>query len=278
MSAKSHFDYLIDVVSDLPYFLQEVTRANGSVAAGFVEQRDKESLQKQLLERVQTLKDMRTGWRNKYSTPLWPVPITYAPPRGPDSITPPYDAATHFTDMWRAHEYCTFQMTCILLFLLYQDLSPENVQPVDDLLPGAFPNGSVLQLARNICSCTEYLCLEEHGSRGYIVLQLPATIAYLAIDKKSPEAKWLYHVCKKRARSNGYGWGDFAMNQATPLSEWLYSCRVRHPNPGSNAHFAPGRPGWAPDPKDWPIGSRSRISDVALPLRVTLSLEEAKGS
>ena len=187
---------------------------------------DKENLQKQLLERLQTLNDLREAWHLRYLTPMRSVPIPDSL-QGPDSIRPPFDAAFYFTNMFRAYEFCTFQTNCILLFMLYQDLSPENLQPIEDLFPGLFPNGSVRELARNICRCTEYLCLEKNGSRGYIVLQLPATIAYFAIDKNTPEAKWLYTVCKKRARSSGFGWGDFAMDQVTPLSKWMASCRDR---------------------------------------------------
>ena len=225
---------------------------------------DKETLQKQLLERLQILKDLREAWHLRYSTPMRSVPIASDSLQGPDSIRPPFDAAFYFTNMFRAYEYCTFQMNCILLFLLYQDLSPENLQPVHDIFPGLFPNGSVRELARNICRCTEYLCLEHNGSRGYIVLQLPATIAYLAIDKNTPEAKWLYTVCKKRARSSGFGWGDFAMDQITPLSTWMASCRDRRRNSGSER-----RPSSTLDPKERAVTAVnvSSQSEAALPMR-----------
>lgn len=228
VSAKSHFDYVVDVLSDLPSFLEEVTHANIPTAAGLPERPDKESLQKQLLERLQILKELRATWQIKYSTPMWQVPVASASAQDSDSITPPFDSAFYFTDLYRAYDFCAHQMACILLFLLYQDFSSGNVQPVQDILPGLFHNGSVQDLARNICRCTDFLCLEKYGSRGYIILQLPATIAYLAIDKDSSEAKWLYDVCKRHARSSGFGWGDFAMDQVTPLSQWLASCRDRH--------------------------------------------------
>lgn len=276
VSAKSMFDYIVDVLSDLPYFLQQVAHANISTATDLPERPDKELLQKQLLERLQILRKLRGEWHIKYSTPVWQVPVASASSQGSDSIRPPFDAAIHFADVFRAYEYCAYQMACILLFLLYQDLSPENLQPVEDILPGLFPHGSIQNVVCNICRCTEYLCHEQNGSRGYIVLQLPATIAYLATDKNSPEAKWLYHVCKKRARSSGFGWGEFAMDQVTPLSLWMASCRDRHRNAGSNGHFAVVRPCWAVDPKEPAIGrSASLHSDAALPLRAWKSLGEA---
>lgn len=240
VSAKSHFDYLVDVLCDIPFFLQHIVHPNSPTAVGSPERPDKESLQKQLLERLQIVREVREAWHIDYfkdSSPMWPVPVTSsASSQGPDNIRPPFDAAIHFTDLNRAYEICLFQVVCILLFLLYQDLSPGNVQPVEDLLPGISSDGSVQTLARNICRCTDFLCSEKLGSRGYIILQMPATIAYLAIDKNSPEAKWLYHICEKHARSSGFGWGDFAMNQVTPLSQWLASCRDR--NPGSNGQSA----------------------------------------
>ena len=230
----------------------------------------KEALQKQLLERIQALKGIQETWHIKYSSPVWPVPIISTSSQGSDSISPPFDASLYFTDIFRANDYCVFNMTLIFCFLLYQDLSSGNVQPVEDTLPGLFPNGTIQNLARNICRCTDFLCLEEHGSRGFINLSLPATIAYLAVDKDSPEAKWLYDVCKKHASSSGFGWGDFAMDQVTPLSQWMASCRDRYRDSASNGHFSVERPCWADDSKERAIGTRSDFSQsrAASPDRV----------
>ena len=205
------------------------------------------------------------------SSLMWPVPVVSALSQDSDNIRPPFDTSLYFTDMFRAYSYCAFNMTLILLFLLYQDLSPDNVQPIEDILPGCWPDGSIQDLVRNICRCTEFLCLEKHGSRGFIVLQLPATIAYLATDKSSPEAQWLYNVCKKRARGSGFGFGDFAMDQVTPLSQWLASCRDRRRNLGSNGPFSVVRPCWAPDPEERAVGSTTLQSDTILPMRARRS-------
>ena len=208
--------------------------ANIPPATGSPVPSSNESLLKQLLEHVQTLKGIREAWHVKYSSPVWSVPIVSASSQSSDSISPPFDTSLYFTDIFRAYDCCVFNMTLIFYFLLYQDLSSGNVQPVEDTLPGLDSNETIQTLARNICRCTDFLCLEEHGSRGYIVLQLPATIAYLAVDKDSPEAKWLYDVCKKHARRSGFGWGDFAMDQVTPLSQWMASCRDRYRESASN--------------------------------------------
>ena len=236
---------------------------------GLLERLDKESLQKQILDRLEILKEVREAWHIKYSTPLWRVPLTPASLQGSDDIEPPFDAAIYFTNMFRAYEYCTFQVACLLLFLIYQDLSPDNLQPIEEILPGVFPNGSVQHLVRNICRCTEYLCLEMNGSRGYIVLQVPATMAYLAVDRESPEAKWLYEVCKKRARTSGFGLGDFAMDQPTPLRQWMASCRDRHRNVEKSAKFTEGRPCWQRDAKEraMAILHAPPPSEAALPMR-----------
>ena len=261
----------------MPYFLQQIANPNTPTGFGLSKRPDKETLQKQLLERLQTLNELREEWHIKYSTPLWQVPITPASSPCSDDVKPPFDAPIYFTNMFRAYEYCTFQINCILIFLLYQDLSPENLQPVEDILPGLFPKGSVQNLVRNICRCTEFLCLEQNGSRGYIVLQVPATIAYLAVDKNTPEAKWLYDVCKKRARSSGFGWGDFAMDQVTPLSQWMASCRDRHRNPEKFGRFAEARPCCWLDVKERAMASEtaSSQSEAALPMRGSRRPEEA---
>lgn len=235
------------MLSDVPYFLQEVVNANIPPATGLSVRPSKESLQKQLLERIKTLKEIQEAWHIKYSSPVWPVPIVSASSQGSDSMRPPFDALLYFTDMFRAYDYCAFNMTLILYFLLYQDVSSGNLQPVEDTLLGIFPNGLIQNLVRNICRCTEFLCLEEHGLRGYIILIMPATIAYLAVNKDSPEAKWLSDVCKKHARRNGFGWGDFAMDQVTPLSQWMASCRARYRGSTSAGHFSDVRPCWAED-------------------------------
>lgn len=276
VSEKSPFDYLVDVLSDLPYFLEHVAHHNIPMAAGLPERPDKDSLQEELLERLQILKELREAWYVTYSTPGWRISVaSSALSEGSDNVRPPFDTAVCFTDLYRAYEYCLYHMTCILLFLLYQDLSPDNLQLVEDISPGLFPNGSILQLVRNICRCTDFLCLDKHGSRGYIILQLPATVAYLATDQNSPEAKWLYGVCKKYARSSGFGWGDFAMEQVTPLSEWLASCRDRHRSAGSNGQFAAVPPSWAQDSPEGAIVSPAPQSDAALPMRPWGNLGEA---
>ena len=170
-------------------------------------------------------------------TSVWQVPIASASTFGSDNLKPPFEEALYFIDIFRAYEYSCFQMALILLFLLYQDLSPQNLQPVEDILPGLF-NGSVQNQVLNICRCTEYFCLEENGSRGHVLLQVPATVAYLAVDPTTPEAKWLNFVCKDRADSSGFGWGDFTMAQITPLSKWMASSRERNRNVRSDGGFA----------------------------------------
>ena len=220
------------------------------------------------------MKEIREAWHSKYSTPAWGVPVMTASSQGSDNIDPPFDTKIYFTNIFRAHEYCIFQMNCILLFLLYQDLSPENLQPVEDILPGLFPHGSVLSLVRNICRCTDFFCLEQNRSKGYIILTLPATIAYLAIDKDLPEAKWLYNVCKKGARGNGFGWGDFAMDQVTPFSQWIASCRDRHQHSERRGGFSESRPCYS-EGQLLSIGlASSSQSEAALPVRANKRLEE----
>ena len=264
------------MLSDIPFFLQQVTQPRTPTVYGLPERPDKESLLKQILERLEILRVVREAWNITYSTPLWRVPLTPASLQGSDNIKPPFEAAIYFTNMFRAYEYCTFQVACILLFLTYQELSPDNLQPVDDIFPGVFPNGSVQYLVRNICRCTEYLCLEKNGSRGYIVLQIPATVAYFAVDRESPEAKWLYDVCKKRAPTSGFGLGDFAMDQPAPLRQWMASCRDRHRNAEKSDKFTEAPPCWQRNAKEraMAILKAPLPSEAAPPMRSSRRPEE----
>lgn len=237
-SEKTEFDCLADLLSDLPYLLQEVAHSNSPTATGSPKRLDKQSLQKQVLECLHSLKELQEVWHIKHMTSVWQVPIASASTFGSENLKPPFEEALYFINIFRAYEYCCFQMALILLFLLYQDLSPEDLQPVEDILPGLFHNESIQNQVLNICRCTEYFCLEDNGSRGHVLLQVPATVAYLAVDKDTPGAKWLQFVCKERADSSGFGWGDFSMAQITPLSKWMASCRDRDRNAGSNGGFA----------------------------------------
>ena len=224
---------------------------------------------------MRTLRALREAWYINNSTLVSSVPVTAASSHALD-MTPSFDEAAYFTNIYRAHEYCIFKMACILYFLLYQDLSSGNVQPVEDILPGLFPDGTIQSLVRNICRCSQYLLLEQHGSRGYIVLQLPVTIAYLASDKNSLEAKWLYGMCKRYARSSGFGWGDYAMDQVTPLSQWMASCRDRHRNHQAKGHLAVAQPSWRVDSDERFVDCHTSHSDTSLPLRASGSLGEAR--
>ena len=266
---------MADLLSDLPYLLQEVAHINTPTATGSLKRLDKQSLQKQILECLRSLKELQEVWRIKHMTSVWQVPFASASTFGSDNLKPPFEEALYFIDIFRAYEYTCFQMALILLFLLYQDLSPENLQPVEDILPGLFLNCSIQNQVLNICRCTEYLCLEENGSRGHVLLQVPASVAYLAVDKDTPEARWLHFVCKERADSSGFGWGDFTMAQITPLSKWMASSRDRHRNVRSNGGFAVAKPCWATDSEDRAF-SNGRDSQVGagLPMRTGRITEE----
>ena len=205
---------------------------------------------------------------------VWHLPIAPASTFGSDNLKPPFEEALYFIDIFRAYEYSCFQMALILLFLLYRDLSPENLQPVEDILPGLFLNGSIQNQVLNICRCTEYFCLEGNGSRGHVLLQVPATVAYLAVDKDTPEAKWLNFVCKERADSSGFGWGDFAMAQMTPLSKWMASSRDRHRNVRSNGVLAVPKLRWATASEERALDGRYSRAGADMPMETGEIIQE----
>ena len=191
-------------------------------------------LQEELLDHLKTVKSLWETWHVKYSDPVWPVsPKATVPENSENHQTPieaPFQTVLYFTDMNRAYEFCIYNVALILLIMLYEQVSND----LDTLSPypraalqALLPEKSLRSIIQDICRCTEYLLLDIHGSRGYIVLMFPATVAYLASEKNSPEAAWLRDVCSRNADSSGFGFGDFALDQITPLRLWMDYCKKR---------------------------------------------------
>lgn len=231
------FDYLVDILSDTPYFLQQVTSDQTSATIRTRNtQQDNILLQQQLIERLEKVKMVLETWHVKYSSPL-----QTRPPQKPsqtishgrsteDTLEPPYASVLYFTDMYRAYDYIIFKTALILLMMLYEcvthDIDPSLPYP-SAVLQEILPDTTLQSLAQDICRCTEYLLLPAHGSRGYIVLTFPASVAYFAIDKNCPEAKWLYDVCSRNAGGSGFGFGTSVLERVTPLSAWMHDCKER---------------------------------------------------
>lgn len=237
LPAKTPCDYLVDILSDIPCFLQQVTYGPISCTNLFPEsQMDRIGLQKQLLERLETVKELRKGWNIKYSGPLWQIPpknTSLAMREGRSSldlVEPPFQTVLYFTDLSRVNDFLIYNTTLILLIMLYEavsyDIEPSLSYP-STTLQTLFPKITLQSLACDICRCTEYLLLDIHGARGYIILNFPATVAYFAIDKETAEAKWLHDVCKRNAERSGFGFADNALDRATPLSIWMSDCEKR---------------------------------------------------
>ena len=238
LPAKSSFDYFVDVLCDVPSFLQQVTcRPRSSEAANHPNaQLDQTLMQRQILDRLRILRDLREEWYQKYSQLVWETPPKVITETGPDRDGPPKltmfpcQTALYFQDMWRAYEFCISTATMILLFMLHEQVShtssPTSPYP-STALQSLLPKVSLQSLIQDICRCTEYMLLERHGSRGYIVLMFPASIAYFASSKDSLEAKWLYDVCKRHAGTSGFGFGDLMLDQILPLSMWMDDWKKR---------------------------------------------------
>jgi len=241
LPAKIPFDYLVDVLSDILSFIQQATCISGSPTTATTPPSARPHqilLQKKLLERLETVKGLGEAWHTKYSNPLYQIPPKMTPPaspvggNSPELLVPPFQTVLYSTDMYRAYDFCIYTTTLILLFMLYEELSHDldpSLQYPSIALQALFPKISLQSLVRDIRRCTEYMLLDIHGSRGYIVLMFPATVAYFASDKDSSEAKWLQDVYKRHASSSGFGFGDSALDQVTPLSSWMENCKESRP-------------------------------------------------
>lgn len=147
--AKTPFDFLVDVLSDIPYFLQQVTSDYTLATSGPAKsQQDNILLQQQHIERLETVKVVLERWHVKYSSPL-----QIRPPQDPsrmisevrstqNTVEPPYASVLYFEDMYRAYDYIISKTTLILLMMLYecvaQDIDPSLPYPsavLQEILP-----------------------------------------------------------------------------------------------------------------------------------------------
>ena len=230
--SKTAYDYLVDVLCHIPYFLEIVAHRSESYTGVIPEQDDYKVLEKQLIELLESLKDLHDAWGAQWPNAYWLVsPQPISPSEAKDTKFPqsPYETVLHFTDMWRANDFCIFNMALILALLLLQDVAEPQV--VQNTLRRMFPQSpccSIQSLAIPIGRTAEYLLLDQHGSLGFICYTFPATIAYLALDKDSPHTKYIYEVFERNAASSGFGFGEFILNVPTPLKMWIDSCKERH--------------------------------------------------
>ena len=233
LSSKTPYDYLIDVLCHIPYFL-EIVAHNGDSCTGVISERsvNYKPLEEELVQLLGTLKALHEAWRAHWPNAYWavsPRPFSASEGKGNKFPQPPYETVLQFTDMARANDFCIFNMALIIALLLLQDIAEPQV--AQNTLRTMFPHlpcCSTESLANLIGRTAEYLLLDEHGSIGYINFTFPGAIAYLALDNKSPQAKYIYEVFELNANSSGFGFGEFVLNVPTPLRTWMASCVERH--------------------------------------------------
>lgn len=232
LPAKTTMDFLVDVLSDIPMFLQEVMRYGNSsglpTPPSSTPPPDYHALQGQILERLETMKVLYKNWLAEYPKAMWPTPSKPSQGNPLGGSQSAFETVFYFTDMYRAHDFCYYNATLILLIMIYEqvshDLDPSLPCP-SSILQTLFPGASLQNLIRDVCRSAEYLLLDIHGSRGHIGFLFPATVAYFASNRASVEAKWLYDICKRNAGSSGFGFGDFALDKVMPLSLCLDKCK-----------------------------------------------------
>ena len=193
MEAKTTTDYLVDVLADIPYFLQLLTTKCRCFPGANPENQPCCKLAKaQLPQLLNRLKDLHHAWEAQYRDSYWPVtPSPRSPSAGDEemkSMPPPFEKVLHFTDVQRADDFCLFNVALLLVLLLLEDAG--EPQLVSKFLQDMFPkieNCSIQNIANLICSSADYLLLDKHGSLGYILWTFPLLL---------PTFSWT-RICRK---------------------------------------------------------------------------------
>ena len=234
MEAKTITDYLVDVLADIPYFLQLLTTKCRCFPGANPENQPCCKLAKaQLPHLLKTLKDLRHAWEAQYIDSYRQVtPSPRSPSAGDEeteSMRPPFETVLHFTDVQRAYDFCLFNVALLLVLLLLEDAGePQLVSRFLQDMVSTSANCSIQNIANLICRSADYLLLDEHGSLGYIFWTFPAAISYLFMDKNLPQAKYVLDITTRNAAISGFGFGDFLLKVPTRLGMWMDSCRARH--------------------------------------------------
>ena len=233
MEAKTTMDYLVDVLADIPYFLQLLTTKCRCFPGANSENQPCCKLAKaQLPQLLKRLRDLHHAWEAQYTDSYWPVTPSSRSPSPEDeemkSMPPPFETVLHFTDLQRADDFLLFNVALLLVLLLLEDAGePQLVSKfLQDMFP-TFENRSIQNIANLICRSADYLMLDKHGTLGYILWTFPAAVTYLFMDKNLPQAKYVIDITTRNAASSGFGFGDFVLKIQTPLSMWMDSCRGR---------------------------------------------------
>lgn len=232
--AKTTMDYLVDILADIPYFLQILTPKRRSFPGIISENQPGSKIAKAQLPRLlKKLQDLHHAWEAQYTNSYWPVtPSPRSRPTGNEEIKyppPPFETVLHFTDLQRAYDFCLFNATLLLVLLLLEESGESQLVSkfLQDMCP-TIANCSIQIIANLICRSADYLLLDKHGSLGYILWTFSATVTYLFMDKNLPQAKYVFDITTRNSVSSGFGFGDFALKMHTPLSMWIEGCRARH--------------------------------------------------
>ena len=234
IEAKTTMDYLVDVLADIPCFIQLLTPRSPSSPGIISENLPGNKIAKAQLPRLlKRLKDLHQVWEAQYPNSYWEAtPSPRSPSAGNEEMKsppPPFETVLHFADLDRAYDFCLFNATLLLVLLLLEE-SGES-QLVSKFLQEMFPacaNFSKQVVANLICRSADYLLLDKHGSLGYILWTFSAAVTYIFMDKTLPQAKYVFDITTRNSASSGFGFGDFVLKWPTPLSMWMEGCKARH--------------------------------------------------
>lgn len=234
MEAKTTMDHLVDVLADIPYYLQLLMPKCSSFPDIISDNQPGSKIAKgQLARLLKRLKDLHHAWKAQYTNPCWPVtPSPRSPPAGNEEMKsppPPFETVLHFTDVQRAYEFCLFNAALLLVLLLLEESGESQLVSkfLQDMFPN-FTNCSIQMIADLICGSADYLLLDKHGSLGYILWTFSATVTYLFMDKSLPQAKYVFDIITRNSANSGFGFSGAVLKLPTPLSMWMEGCKARH--------------------------------------------------
>ncbi|KAL1961529.1 hypothetical protein VTN77DRAFT_1634 [Rasamsonia byssochlamydoides] len=195
---KSVMDYLLDILCDVPGILEDadLLQQNSGGAP-----------------------ELRRMWERQFSNAHFLVEIEQLGNVGVGKMEHcPFSTAVFFNEPIRVNELCVYDALLLILFRVGDSLglpftSPPygSLQQPDCCLPNPSTGlllpgqGTVRDIAREICRMVPYTLLSYRGNAGAVMLAFPLQVAYRSVDENSAEAAWLDHVISHIADVRGFG-------------------------------------------------------------------------
>ena len=200
--SKDPLESLIDILCNIPGLLEDAeeaqllsTTAKGDIGTHWT------NLVAKCEDNLSRLAEWRKDWESRFGQCSYELESIQFTSPSPDGHVLQFPTVLHFTNIWRAYEFCIHNALRILLLRLYTraityaygtkygDQSTANTTVQSDAV--------VINLAVDICRCINYFLLPEHRYLGALLLCLfPGQIALLSLDHDSELGQWLGGLLK----------------------------------------------------------------------------------